>query len=233
MSGILYGLGLGPGDPELVTVKAARILRSATVIAYPVLENRDSFARMIAAEYIPDGIEEIPIIIPMTIERLPAQKAYDKATKKIAKVLCNGLDVVCLCEGDPFIYGSFMYLFARLSKLFKVDIIPGVTSLTACAAVAKKPLLARNEHLTIIPGPLSSLELRKRILEAETVVIMKVGRHLKRISTVLKELELEKKAIYVEHATLENEYVCRVSEAPDQAPYFSMIIVTKGNDPWL
>ena len=146
MSGILYGLGLGPGDPELVTVKAARILRSATVIAYPVLENRDSFARMIAAEYIPDGIEEIPIIIPMTIERLPAQKAYDKATKKIAKVLCNGLDVVCLCEGDPFFYGSFMYLFARLSKLFKVDIIPGVTSLTACAAVAKKPLLA-NSHI--------------------------------------------------------------------------------------
>ncbi|MGY9036013.1 MAG: precorrin-2 C(20)-methyltransferase, partial [Rhodobacterales bacterium] len=175
MLGKLFGLGLGPGDPELVTVKAVRILKSVSAVAFPILEGKESFARSIAAQYIPEEIDQISIVVPMTQDRLPAQKAYDEAAHQISKVLDRGQDVACLCEGDPFFYGSFMYIFARLSKMYEVEIVPGVTSMTACAAVAKMPLLARNEHLTVIPGTLAPEELRNRILNADAVVIMKVG----------------------------------------------------------
>jgi len=233
MLGKLFGLGLGPGDPELVTVKAVRILKSVSAVAFPILEGKESFARSIAAQYIPEEIDQISIVVPMIQDRLPAQKAYDEAAYQISKVLDRGHDVACLCEGDPFFYGSFMYIFARLSKMYEVEIIPGVTSMTACAAVAKMPLLARNEHLTVIPGTLAPEELRNRILNADAVVIMKVGRHLDKIKKVLEEVELSSEAIYVEYASLPTQQVLKIINAPKTAPYFSMILVAKGADPWL
>ena len=114
MLGKFFGLGLGPGDPELVTVKAVRILKSVSAVAFPILEGKESFARSIADQYIPKEINQIPIVVPMTQDRLPAQKAYDKAAQEISEILDRGQDVACLCEGDPFFYGSFMYIFARL-----------------------------------------------------------------------------------------------------------------------
>ena len=233
MLGKLFGLGLGPGDPELVTVKAVRILKSVSAVAFPILEGKESFARSIADQYIPKEINQIPIVVPMTQDRLPAQKAYDKAAQEISEILDRGQDVACLCEGDPFFYGSFMYIFARLSKMYEVEIIPGVTSVTACAAAAKMPLLARNEHLTVIPGTLEPEDLRSRILNADAVVIMKVGRHLDKIKKVLEEVELSSEATYVEYASLPAQQVLKLINAPKTAPYFSMILVAKGADPWL
>jgi len=148
-------------------------------------------------------------------------------------VLEGGEDVVCLCEGDPFFYGSFMYLFARLSERFSVEVVPGVSSITACAARAGMPLAARNERLTILPGPLPEEELRRRIEGAESVAIMKVGRHLAKIRAVIDGLGLTQQASYVERATLPQERVLPLADAPDSAPYFSMILLTKGADPWL
>ncbi|MEO0372618.1 MAG: precorrin-2 C(20)-methyltransferase, partial [Pseudomonadota bacterium] len=163
MSGTLYGIGLGPGDPELMTLKAHRLISDARVIAYPTLAGADSFARSIAADVIPQGAQEIIMDVPMSVERAPAQAAYDTGAEQIAQALEAGDDVVCLCEGDPFFYGSFMYIFARLSDRFNVDVVPGVTSVTACAAKAGLPLAARNERLTVLPGPLPEDELRSRI----------------------------------------------------------------------
>jgi precorrin-2/cobalt-factor-2 C20-methyltransferase len=151
----------------------------------------------------------------------------------MAAALEAGQDVVCLCEGDPFFYGSFMYLFARLSGRFDVEVVPGVTSITACAARAGLPLAARNERLTVLPGPLPEGELRTRIEGAESVVIMKVGRHLAKIRGVIDALGFTDQAIYVERATLAEEVICPLAEAPERAPYFSMILLTKGADPWL
>lgn len=233
MSGTLYGVGLGPGDPELMTLKAARLIGAAKVIAYPTLAGGDSFARAIAAGLIAPDAREIRMDVPMSTERAPAQKAYDAGAAEIAAALEAGEDVVCLCEGDPFFYGSFMYLFARLSDRFDTQIIPGVTSVTACAARAAMPLAARNERLTILPGPLPEEELRTRIDGAESVVIMKVGRHLAKIRGVIEALGLTDQAMYVERATLPQEVVLPLAEAPEKAPYFSMILLTKGADPWL
>ena len=201
MKGILYGVGLGPGDPELMTLKAYRLIAGAEVIAYPTLEGSNSFARSIASD----------IINPETEEK----------------------DVIVLCEGDPFFYGSFMYLFSRLNKEFECEVIPGVTSVTACAASIATPLTARNEVLTIIPGPINEVLLEQRVAGSEAIAIMKVGRHLPKIRRVLEKLDLTKFAYYIERATLPNQIVLPLSDAPLKAPYFSMILVTKGNDPWL
>lgn len=233
MSGKLYGIGLGPGDPELMTLKAYRLISRAKVVAYPALEAGDSFARAIAADVIPKDALEVIIHIPMAVERGPAQAAYDQGAADIAQYLNAGRDVVVLCEGDPFFYGSFMYLFARLSGRFETEVVPGVTSITTCAAVAGQPLAARNEVLTIIPGPLDEGLMQTRIANAEAVVIMKVGRHLPKIRKVLDALDLCENAMYVERASLPAQKVLALSDAPDNAPYFSMILVTKGQDPWL
>lgn len=233
MKGTLYGVGLGPGDPELITLKAARLIENAKIIAYPTLAGGDSFARAIAAGLIREGTSEIRMDVPMSTERQPAQDAYDAGAAEIAAALNAGDDVVCLCEGDPFFYGSFMYLHARLADGFEVEIIPGVTSVTACAARASMPLAARNERLTVLPGPLPEAELRSRIDGAESVVIMKVGRHLPKIRAVIDGLGLTDQAKYIERATLPEEVVLPLSEAPEKAPYFSIILLTKGADPWL
>jgi len=233
MSGVLYGVGLGPGDPELITLRAYRLISGADVVAYPALAGGDSFARSIAADMIPEGTREIVMDVPMTTAREPAQAAYDLGAAEIAAVLEAGTDVVCLCEGDPFFYGSFMYLYARLNDRFEVQVVPGVTSITTCAARAGMPLAARNERLTVLPGPLPEDELRLRIDGAESVAIMKVGRHLAKIRGVIDDLGLTDQAAYVERASLPDEVVCRLRDAPEKAPYFSMILLTKGADPWL
>ncbi|MCZ4259351.1 precorrin-2 C(20)-methyltransferase [Limimaricola sp. G21655-S1] len=233
MTGTLYGVGLGPGAPDLITLRAARLIETARVVAYPTLAGGASFARSIAAELIAPEAREIAMDVPMTVERAPAQAAYDAGAAQIAEALEAGEDVVCLCEGDPFFYGSFMYLFARLADRHRVEIVPGVTSLTAAAAAARRPLAARNERLTVLPGPLPEAELRARIEGAESVAIMKLGRHFPKVRAVIDSLGLTSHATYVERATLETEIVRPLSEAPDTAPYFSMIILTKGADPWL
>ncbi|MDX8351900.1 precorrin-2 C(20)-methyltransferase [Cognatiyoonia sp. IB215182] len=231
--GTLFGVGVGPGAPDLITLRAARLIEGADVVAYPTLAGAASFARGIAADLIASDAEEIVMDVPMTVERAPAQAAYDEGAARIADALDRGSDVVCLCEGDPFFYGSFMYLFARLSERYRVEVVPGVTSVTACAARAGMPLAARNERLTILPGPLPEAELRARIDGAESVAIMKVGRHLPKIRRVIAELGLTETAVYVERASLPEEVVLPLADAPERAPYFSMILLAKGADPWL
>ena len=231
MSGTLHGIGLGPGAPDLLTLRAARLIAGAAVVAYPSLAGGDSFARSIAADLIPPGAEEIRIDVPMTRDRDPAQAAYDDGAARIADRLAGGQDVVCLCEGDPLFYGSFMYLMARLRDRFPVRVVPGVTSMTACAAVAGLPLAARNEVVTILPGPLPDDALRDRLRSTDTVVLLKVGRHLPRLRALLADEGLD--GAYVERATLGAERVLPLADAPEDAPYFSMILVTKGADPWL
>lgn len=233
MNGTLYGIGLGPGDAELMTLKAARLIGAAQVVAYPSLAGGDSFARSIAAEFIADSVREIVIAVPMVVERGPAQAAYDVAAGQISAVLETGQNVVVLCEGDPFFYGSFMYLYARLSGRFSVEVVPGVTSMMASAAALGMPLAARNEVLSVIPGPLEDAALRAQILAVDSVVIMKVGRHLGRIRGVIDRLGLLDRAFYIERATLPQEQRMPLADAPESAPYFSMILLTKGGDPWL
>nr|WP_321463668.1 precorrin-2 C(20)-methyltransferase [uncultured Cohaesibacter sp.] len=231
--GTLYGVGVGPGDPELITLKAARLISAAQVIAYPAPEGGDSFAREIAKAHIAEGAEEISIAIPMRPERKAAQDAYDVGAVAVRAELEAGRDVVFLCEGDPFFYGTFMYLYDRLAGDFATEIIPGVTSIVACASRLRQPLVSRNDVLTVLAGPMSDEELEARLKLGGSFAIMKVGRHLPRLKALLEKLGLMKRAGYVERATLANEKAIPLAElAEPSAPYFSMILIYDGEEAW-
>lgn len=230
--GTLYGVGTGPGDPQLVTRIAWSLIESAKVIAYPAPDDGVSFARSIVADAISADAIEIPMVVPMRSGRMPAQSIYDQGAEAIKTHLDAGRDVIVLCEGDPLFYGSFMYLLARLRD-YDIEIIPGITSMTACAAAEAHPLVARNDILTVLPAPLDDATLEAGIKSAEAVVIMKVGRHLPRIRSLFDRLGYGETARYVSHASLPYQNCHKLSDAPDDAPYFSMIILYKGDDPWL
>ena len=234
MTGTLYGLGVGPGDPELLTLKAHRILKACPVVAYPAPDTGESFARSIVAGFLSPYQVEIPIVVPMRTERFPAAEVYDKAADEIAAHLDAGRDVAVLCEGDPFFYGSFMYVFERLGGRYPTEIVPGVSSIMASAAAAKRPLAARNDVLTVLPGPLDDDELLARIMVSDAVAIMKVGRHLPRIRTLIGRLGLTGSAAYCERVSLgEEKVVALESLAAETAPYFSMILIYRGGEEWI
>jgi precorrin-2/cobalt-factor-2 C20-methyltransferase len=233
MNGTLYGLGVGPGDSELITLKALRLLRSAPVVAYPAPEHGDSLARSIVAEHLPGGQTEIAIRMPMLVERFPAQEIYDRAAVEIGAHLEAGRDVAVLCEGDPFFYGSFMYLFGRMAERFPVQVVPGVSSLTACAATSGAALASRNDVLTVIPAPLPPERLRDLLARTDAAAIMKLGRHFTKVRDVLNELGLSAHARYVERATMPNQRLLPLDEVdPDTVPYFSMVLVHRRGEAW-
>ena len=225
-TGTLFGLGVGPGDPELITIKAARILSDVDVIAYPAPDTGESLARAIAAPHIPDGRTEIAIVTPMVPGKFPVHDVYDRYAREISDHLDAGRDVALLCEGDPFLYGSFMYVFARLDAGYAIEVVPGVSSLGACAAAAGAPLVSRHQVLTVLPATLDDVELERRIADSQAAAVMKVGRHVERVRSVLERLGRLGDAWYVERATMDNEQVMPFSAfSGDTAPYFSMVLV--------
>lgn len=234
MTGTLYGLGIGPGDPELITLKALKCLQRVPVIAYPAPQEGDSLARSIVEPHLDGEPREIPIRMPMVAARFPAQEVYDRAAEEIGEELAAGRDVAVLCEGDPFFYGSFMYLFGRMAERYPVEVIPGVSSLTACAAVLGAPLVARNDVLTVVPATLAPEALKRRLAEGgEAAAIVKVGRNLEKVRGVLNALGLADQARYVEHATMASQRILPLAGVgADVAPYFSMILVHRRGEAW-
>lgn len=226
--GIVYGIGVGPGDPELITLKGLRLLRACPVLAYPAPEHGDSLARRIAAPHLPGTQTEIAIRMPLLAERFPAQEVYDKATAEISAQLSAGRDVAVLCLGDPFFYGSFMYLFDRLAARHRVVVVPGVTSVAAGAAALGEPLVARYEILTIIPASLPDSEIERRIGHADAIVFLKLGRHFARLRELLTRLGLAATARYIEHASMTSERAPALADIdPATVPYFSLLIVRR------
>ena len=229
ITGQIWGIGVGPGDPDLMTLKALRILKEADVIAYPAPAGADSLVRSIAEPHIPAGAEEFVISTPMDVARYPAQDVYDWATGEIGKMADAGKSVAILCEGDPFFYGSFMYLYSRLSGSYEVKVIPGVSSVNACAAELGIPLAARSDVISAIPATLDAETMEARLRAADTASIIKAGRHLKKVKRVLESLGVSDNAMYIERATMDNQRILPLSEvSEDTAPYFSMIIVRLG-----
>jgi precorrin-2/cobalt-factor-2 C20-methyltransferase len=223
--GKLYGLGIGPGDPELLTLKAHRILTSVAVIAYPTLENGKVLARAIVAGFIRPEQLEIPMPLPFSVER-SSQPYYDLAAAEITKHLEMGQDVAVLCEGEPMLYGSFMYLFNRLSPQFETEVVPGISSTLASAAMLGKPLTYRNDVLSIMPATLDEVTLRDRLRVADAAVIIKLGRHFAKVYQILEELELLDRSLYIERATMANQKITPIKEVNQaEVPYWALIMI--------
>ena len=232
--GRCVGVGVGPGDPELITVKALRTLQSAPAVAYFAATNRPSNARAVVSTYLRDSQIEMRLEYPVTTEALPDGVSYetlladfyDDSAKAIAEVLDAGKDVAVLCEGDPFFYGSFMYIHNRLRERYTVDVIPGVPSILAGAAVLGTPLVCLNEVLTVLSGVLPADELATRLREADAAVVMKLGRNLAKVREAVTVAGLLDRAFYVERATMATQRVLRLADIdPSTSPYFSMVVI--------
>jgi precorrin-2/cobalt-factor-2 C20-methyltransferase len=232
-TGVLYGVGVGPGDPELMTVKAWRLISSAPVIAYLAANGGESTARAIAAPFMPDDVTELAIDMPMRTERGPAMAAYDEGAARITEHLKEGRDVVMLCEGDPFFYGSFMYIHARLADRFETIVVPGVTSLTAAAARVGRPLSGRNDVIKVLPATMESARLADELSKAGSIAIIKVGRHFETIRMLIKQAGLVEKALVIENATRADERVSLLKDITTATvPYFTTILIYNGAEAW-
>lgn len=224
--GTLYGVGVGPGDPELLTLKAVRLIQSAPVVAYPAAESRSSIARAIVAAYLTPAQIEIALRFPLSDSAAPAQRFYDETAADLSAHLAAGRDVVVLCEGDPLFYGTYMYLHTRIAPHFRCEVVPGVSSLTAAAAALGTPLSYRNDVLTVLPAGLPIEVLRERLENADAAVIIKLGRYFTKVRGLLDELGLGERACYIERATMAGERALPLREVDAAAvPYFSMIVV--------
>jgi precorrin-2/cobalt-factor-2 C20-methyltransferase len=232
--GRLWGVGVGPGDPELITLKAYRVIRDTDVIAWLAATGRPSNARRIVETHLRAGQEELPLIYPVTTETLPdgvvyadlLATFYDQSAKRIAELLDDGRDVAVLCEGDPFFYGSYMYLHNRLAGRYEQQVVPGVPGMLAGAAVLGTPLVGLNEVLSVLSGVLPADELQRRLARSEAVVIMKIGRHLAKVRDCVERAGLLERAWYVERATMTAERLLPLAAAdPGRAPYFSMVVI--------
>ncbi|EPJ8755076.1 precorrin-2 C(20)-methyltransferase [Pseudomonas putida] len=232
--GRLLGLGVGPGDPELITLKALRLLREAPVVGYFVAKGKRGNAFGIIEAHLQAQQTLLPLVYPVTTEALPAPLSYeqvisdfyDEASVQVAEHLDAGRDVAVICEGDPFFYGSYMYLHDRLAQRYEAEVIPGVCSMLGGASVLGAPLVYRNQSLSVLSGVLPAEELKRRLADADAAVIMKLGRNFPKVREVLTELGLDGRALYVERATMANQKIVPLDQVdPQSSPYFSLIIV--------
>lgn len=232
--GRLYGVGVGPGDPELITVKAARLIESADVVAYHAARHGRSNARAIAAGLLRDGQVEEPLIYPVTTETTDhpggyqgaIDEFYAEAADRLAAHLDAGRDVVVLAEGDPFFYGSYMHMHKRLAHRYQTEVVPGVTSVSAASAVLGRPLMERDEVLTVLPGTLPPAELAARLTGTDSAAVMKLGRTFDGVREALTQAGRLEDAWYVERATTDHERSAPLAEVDaDSVPYFSLALL--------
>ena len=233
----LFGIGTGPGDPELLTLKAARLLREAEVVAHFAKSGETGHARRIAGEYLGPDTEELRFDYPYTTEipkgSAPYREAmtsfYDRAATEISAVLDGGRDVALICEGDPLFYGSFMYVNDRLAERYRTEIVPGITAMTACWSRAGTPMTRGDDCLSVLAGTLDEDALLRRLESADASVIMKAGRHLPKIRRALDRAGLLERAILVERGSMPEERIVPLADRDaGDAPYFSLVLVPTG-----
>ncbi|GAA4717617.1 precorrin-2 C(20)-methyltransferase [Nocardioides conyzicola] len=232
--GRFWGVGVGPGDPELITLKAARLISSADVVAFHAGVGKSSNARRIAADVITDGVIEEELRYPVTTggTEHPGGYAgamaafYEEAAERLGAHLAAGRDVVLLAEGDPMFYGSFMYMHDRLADRFETEIVPGVPAFAAAAAAVASPLVRQTDVLTVLPGTLPEPELARRLADTDGAIIMKLGRTFPAVRRALAAAGRLEHAVYVERASMPAERWLPVADVdPGSVPYFSLIVV--------
>ncbi|MGW0892051.1 precorrin-2 C(20)-methyltransferase [Saccharopolyspora sp. NPDC002578] len=233
-AGRLFGVGLGPGDPELVTVKAARLIGEADVIAYHSARHGRSIARSVAEPYLRAGQVEEPLVYPVTTETTnhpggyqgAIDEFYAEAAERLAAHLAAGRTVALLCEGDPFFYGSYMHMHKRLVGRFDVAAIPGVTSVSGAAAMLGRPLAERDEVLTVLPGTLEPDKLAEHLASTDAAAVMKLGRTFDGVKEAFEKAGRLDEAYFVERATTERQRLLPLAEVdPASVPYFSLALL--------
>ncbi|MBT8409198.1 MAG: precorrin-2 C(20)-methyltransferase [Alphaproteobacteria bacterium] len=233
-TGTLYGVGLGPGDPDLMSVRAHRLITSARQVAFFRKAGRKGQARRIVDGLLHKTATEIAMEYPVTTEIPLADPAYNQCLSAFYQTcvadlrtrLDAGEDVVVLCEGDPFFYGSFMHLYMRLKDHVHVEVIPAVTGMSGAWTATGQPITWGDDVLTILMGTLPETDLARHMAAADALVVMKIGANLGKVRAALVSAGKLEDAWLVEHATMPNQSVVRLADAPERtAPYFSIVVV--------
>ncbi|HEV2504713.1 MAG TPA: precorrin-2 C(20)-methyltransferase [Mesorhizobium sp.] len=232
--GRLIGVGTGPGDPELMTLKAVRALAEADVVAHFSKRGANGNARtIVGAHYRADWIE-LPLVYPVTIEidkdsddyKAAIAGFYEESATRVAEHLDQGRTVAILSEGDPLFYGSYMHLHVRLAHRYPTEVIPGVTAMSGCWSANGLPIVQGDDVLTVLPGTMNEFELTRRLADTDAAVIMKVGRNLPKIRRALDATGKLARAVYVERGTMPGSVSMRLQDKPDdKAPYFAVVLV--------
>jgi precorrin-2/cobalt-factor-2 C20-methyltransferase len=235
--GRLIGVGVGPGDPDLLTLKAIHALEEAHVVAHFAKAGNESNARAIVTHFLRPGVTELPLLYPVTTElstsdtgyRSVIQSFFDAAATAVAAHLEAGRTVAVLSEGDPLFFGSYMHLHVRLMKRYPADVIPGVTAMSGCWSAAGLPVAQGDDVLTVVPGTLAETELVRRFKENDATVVMKVGRNLPKVRRALIAVDRLTDATYIERGTMNDQRLMPLAEKHDDvAPYFAIVLVAAG-----
>ncbi|MDG3039759.1 precorrin-2 C(20)-methyltransferase [Roseicyclus marinus] len=233
-AGTIYGVGLGPGDPELMSVRADRLVRNATHIAYFRKAGRPGRSRTIVEGMLRPDVVEIAMEYPVTTE-IPLDDPayaeslagfYEEVAEDIRKTARTGADIVVLCEGDPFFYGSFMHLYTRVRDHLPVYVVPAITGMSAAWTATGIPITWGDDVLCVLLGTMSEEDLAQRMAAADAIVVMKVGRNLPKVRRALAQAGKADQAWLVECASMDEERALPLRDAGDRAaPYFSIVIV--------
>lgn len=228
------GVGVGPGDPELITLKAARYIQQADVISFIANSKGDSQAKTIAQDVIDDAkasVEFLPVVMPMCDDRSIANAVYDEAVEKIKTYIQQGKQVVFICEGDPLFFGSFTYLLTRLRDDYRFAVVPGISSVHAASAQIAEPLTVLKESYAVISGRHTEQQMTQCLNDYDTVVIMKAGKSRPKILSALATSGRTAEAKYLEYVGRQGELIVTdVTQLENTAgPYFSLFIITRSD----
>lgn len=223
--------GLGPGDPDLMSVRSDRLIRAATQVAYFRKAGRRGQARQIVEGMLAPGVVELAMEYPVTTE-LPFDspeyidalaRFYDDWAQRLAEM--PG-EVIVLCEGDPFFYGSFMHLFTRLQGRVEMEVIPGITGMAGCWHATGVPITWGDDVLSVLMGTLPEADLVSHMRGADALVVMKTGRNLPKVRRALATVGRLDDAWLVEKGTMPGQRVMRLADVDGtDCPYFAIVLV--------
>jgi len=230
-SGIIHGVGLGPGAQDLMSVRADRLIREARHVAYFRKRGKSGQARRIVEGMLCHGVVEYPMEYPVTTEIPLSDPRYNEVlsgfysdcTAHLDGLSATGEDVVVLCEGDPFFYGSFMHLHSRLAA--PVQIVPGITGMSGAWTASGTPISWGDDVTTVLMATLPEAELARRIHDTDALVVMKIGRNLPKLRRAVDAAGKRDCAWLVEYATMADQRITPLAEATDVAAYFSILLV--------
>jgi len=231
--GTIHGVGLGPGAADLMSVRADRLVRGARHVAYFRKAGRPGQARRIVEGMLRDDVIEFAMEYPVTTEIAVTDPRYNDQLSRfyadcidhLADLARAGEDVVVLCEGDPFFYGSFMHLYTRLSGLVPVQVVPGITGMSGAWTASGAPITWGDDVLTVLMGTLPEPELVRRIRDTDALVVMKIGRHLAKLRRAVAVAGRDEAAWLVEYAAMAEQRVTRLCDAETIAPYFAILLI--------
>ncbi|HHY73951.1 MAG TPA: precorrin-2 C(20)-methyltransferase [Bacillus bacterium] len=233
MIGTLYGVGVGPGDPELITVKAFRILKESSVIAYPKSrKGSKSYAHKIIDVYVnPNEKEMLGLVFPMTKDQAVLEKEWTNTVELVSAKLSEGKDVAFVTEGDPLLYSTFIHMMKLMKSKYPhiaIKTIPGISSINGAASRLGLPLADGDDKIAIVPATADYSEMKKVISENDCVVFLKVAKVIKPMLDLLAELKLTNNASVVTKVTSDEEIIWNVNDLKDvDLEYLTLMVVRK------